>query len=182
MVRTGGIAMHTVVEPPRRAIAASTLVRDARDRAGLTQLELALRAGVTQSVVSTYENGRREPSLSMLQRLLGAAGFMASLDLEPVAVVSTIRERVQRSRREIVRGCLALGGRSVRLVGQTSARNNDEGPVEFIVELTPGTGLFALLRMQDMLEALITAPVIVTSVDSYDSWSRATLFRDAVEL
>lgn len=174
--------MHHVDDPRRVTIAASDLVRDARNRAGLTQMELAVRAGVTQSVVSTYENGRREPSLTMLQRLLGAAGYAASLDLEPVVAVVSVRERVERARREIVRGCSSLGGTSIRLVGHHARTGTDERPVEFVVELTAGAGLFALLRMQDLFEGLIATSVTVTSVDAYDPWDRATLFREAVVL
>ena len=40
-----------------------TLIRAARRRAGLTQAELARRAGTSQPVVSAYEHGRRDPSV-----------------------------------------------------------------------------------------------------------------------
>jgi uncharacterized protein len=53
---------------------AGTLVRDARRRAGMTQAQLAHRAGITQSVVSAYEPNRREPSLPVLLRLIAATG------------------------------------------------------------------------------------------------------------
>lgn len=58
---------------------AATL-RRARREAGLSQVELARRAGVTQSVVSAYESGARQPSLPMLERLVNATGH----DLELV--------------------------------------------------------------------------------------------------
>src|SRR5579884_4509498 len=54
--------------------AAGQVLRDARVRAGLSQVELARRAGVTQSVVSAYESGARQPSLPTLQRLVQATG------------------------------------------------------------------------------------------------------------
>jgi predicted nucleotidyltransferase/DNA-binding XRE family transcriptional regulator len=58
-------------EPTRLAGALLTL---ARRRAGLTQTELAHRAGVQQSVVSAYESGRRQPTIPTLLRLVRAAG------------------------------------------------------------------------------------------------------------
>src|SRR5438105_6418849 len=54
--------------------APGSLVREARRRAGLSQKELGRRAGVTQSVVSAYESGARQPSLPTLERLVRAAG------------------------------------------------------------------------------------------------------------
>lgn len=59
----------------------AALLREARRRAGMTQAELAQRAGVSQPVVAAYERGRREPTLPMLQKLLAAAGFDADAQL-----------------------------------------------------------------------------------------------------
>jgi transcriptional regulator with XRE-family HTH domain len=63
---------------------AAGLLRLARDRADLTQAELAERAGITQQSISAYETGRREPTLPTLQRLLAAAGFELRLHLTPL--------------------------------------------------------------------------------------------------
>ncbi|HSV37760.1 MAG TPA: helix-turn-helix transcriptional regulator, partial [Nocardioidaceae bacterium] len=52
-----------------------TLLRDARTRAGLTQSELAQRAGTTQSVISAYESDRRQPALTTLEGLVAATGL-----------------------------------------------------------------------------------------------------------
>ena len=49
-------------------------LRDARLAAGLTQAELAERAGTSQTAVSAYENGARSPSLETFDRLLAATG------------------------------------------------------------------------------------------------------------
>jgi transcriptional regulator with XRE-family HTH domain len=57
---------------------AAVLTR-ARKRAGLTQAELARRAGTSQPVISAYEHGRRDPSIETLRRLVRAAG--AELEL-----------------------------------------------------------------------------------------------------
>jgi transcriptional regulator with XRE-family HTH domain len=50
------------------------LLRDARLAAGLTQAELAERAGTSQATLSAYERGRKVPSVSTLARLLAATG------------------------------------------------------------------------------------------------------------
>jgi transcriptional regulator with XRE-family HTH domain len=50
----------------------TTLIRNARQAAGITQLELASRAGTAQPAVAAYESGARTPNLATLERLLGA--------------------------------------------------------------------------------------------------------------
>lgn len=54
---------------------AYALCRVARDRAGLTQRELAARAGISPSTVARIERGRMEPTLDLLLRLVEACGF-----------------------------------------------------------------------------------------------------------
>ncbi len=58
--------------------AAAILMR-ARTAAGLTQAQLAERAHTSQPVISAYEHGRRDPSVTTLRRLIAATG--ADLDL-----------------------------------------------------------------------------------------------------
>jgi transcriptional regulator with XRE-family HTH domain len=50
----------------------TTLIRSARQAAGITQVELANRAGTAQPAVAAYESGARTPNLATLERLLGA--------------------------------------------------------------------------------------------------------------
>jgi transcriptional regulator with XRE-family HTH domain len=54
---------------------AARLLLEARRRAGISQAELARRAGLPRSVVNVYERNRRQPGADILARLLGAAGF-----------------------------------------------------------------------------------------------------------
>jgi transcriptional regulator with XRE-family HTH domain len=56
----------------------STLVAQARQEAGLTQSELASRAGTSQPAIARYEAGLASPSIDTLIRVLKAGG----LDLE----------------------------------------------------------------------------------------------------
>jgi len=56
------------------ATAADTL-RDIRRQAGLTQRELARRAGIPATVLSAYERGRREPGAEVFLAVVRAAGF-----------------------------------------------------------------------------------------------------------
>jgi transcriptional regulator with XRE-family HTH domain len=63
---------------------AAGLLRLARQKAELTQVELAERAGVSQQAISAYETGRKEPTLPTIQHLVRAAGFELRMRLEPL--------------------------------------------------------------------------------------------------
>jgi transcriptional regulator with XRE-family HTH domain len=64
--------------------AAAGLVRLARARAGLTQRQLAERAGVPQSVIARIESGARQPTIPTLERVLAGAGTEVRYRLEPL--------------------------------------------------------------------------------------------------
>jgi ribosome-binding protein aMBF1 (putative translation factor) len=55
------------------------LVYDLRDRAGLTQAELASRIGTTQSSIARIENGGSLPTVEILARLPRAMGISLRL-------------------------------------------------------------------------------------------------------
>jgi transcriptional regulator with XRE-family HTH domain len=61
----------------------ATMLRDARQAVGITQLELAQRAGTAQPAVAAYESGSRTPNLTTLQRLLGACEHDVELHALP---------------------------------------------------------------------------------------------------
>lgn len=55
----------------------------ARNRAGLTQAELARKMGTTQPVVARLEGGRTRPSMRTLERLAKATGSRLLIRFEP---------------------------------------------------------------------------------------------------
>lgn len=54
-------------------------IEQLRTETGLSQAELARRAGFSRSVVNAYERGNRQPSVDALVRLATAAGYELSL-------------------------------------------------------------------------------------------------------
>ena len=66
--------MKTSLNPGR-------LLAQARRRGGLTQRELARRAGTSQSVIARIERGQTSPGAETLERLLGEAGFQLRVEL-----------------------------------------------------------------------------------------------------
>jgi transcriptional regulator with XRE-family HTH domain len=69
-----------VKAPPTTA---SAFLQTARLEAGLSQRELAERAGVAQSEIARIESGNREPSIPTLQRILAGAGLELRFRLAP---------------------------------------------------------------------------------------------------
>ena len=72
-----------------RALDSGRLLRTARERAGLSQRELARRAGTAQSVIARIELGLTRPAAENLERLLDAAGFHLSVSLVPRPAATT---------------------------------------------------------------------------------------------
>ena len=62
---------------------AANLIKLARHDAGLSQRELALRAGTSQATLSAYETGRKSPSLETLTRIVRAAGSDLRIQVVP---------------------------------------------------------------------------------------------------
>ncbi len=60
-----------------------TIIRGARSAAGITQVELAERAGTTQPAVAAYESGARTPNLATLSRLLDGCEHDVELVARP---------------------------------------------------------------------------------------------------
>jgi transcriptional regulator with XRE-family HTH domain len=83
-------------DSPQRA---AEVIRSARQKAGLSQTELAARLGSKQSVVSRWETGADEPRLSTLERVLRACGFSIALVVEPEEFVdrSQIRQQLAQT-------------------------------------------------------------------------------------
>jgi transcriptional regulator with XRE-family HTH domain len=84
---------------------AVALLQLARLKSGLSQAQLAERAGVPVTMISAYERDRRQPTLPTLLRLLGAAGFDLSMRLVPHDRHDEVlaRQESKRSRRERAR-------------------------------------------------------------------------------
>ena len=60
-----------------------SLIRAVRRRHGLSQAELARRAGTSQPVISAYEHGHRDPGFETLSRLIEAGGERLRLQAVP---------------------------------------------------------------------------------------------------
>ncbi|HEX9766482.1 MAG TPA: helix-turn-helix transcriptional regulator [Nitriliruptorales bacterium] len=62
---------------------ASEVIREVRQRAGLTLRELAERARTSHSTLAAYERGRKVPRVDTLARICRASGFAVDAALTP---------------------------------------------------------------------------------------------------
>ena len=63
---------------------AGNLIKIARAETGLSQREVAKRAGTSQATLSAYETGRKSPTLETLARVVRAAGMDLRITLAPL--------------------------------------------------------------------------------------------------
>jgi uncharacterized protein len=147
---------------------AAELIRTARRSAGMSQCELARRAGVAQPVVSAYENGRREPGLAMLSKLIEASGHVVSIEVIPGPVEvrglpdTQIGRRLRRHRRAIVDAARRRGATNVRVFGSV-ARGEDtaSSDVDILVDLSDGVGVVGLVGLERELSEILKRSVDV---------------------
>lgn len=167
---------------------AGSLLRRARVGAGLSQVELAVRAGVAQSVISAYEAGRRQPALPTLARLIDAAGYDLVVDIQwqppqLSRLSGPVGQLVRHKRRELVAAAAAHDVSNLRVFGSV-ARGEDraDSDVDLLADLPPGMGLLGLARVQAELEAILGAKVDLVPASDLKPAVRARVEPDLVAL
>jgi uncharacterized protein len=168
-------------------------VHDARTRAGLSQADLAKKAGTSQPALARYETGAALPTLPTLERLLRGCGQRLEIrisDADERTSASSVRgqlgplaQQLRRSRRLLLESARAHGVRRVRVFG--SIARDEAGPasdVDLLVELAPGRTLLDLIGFRrDATEAL-GIPVDVATADMLKEHIRAEVLAEAVPL
>ena len=166
------------------ASTAGALLRQARRDAGLSQVALAARAGVTQSVISAYESGHRQPSLPTLAALVEAAGYELVAEPRRLGKLSgPVGQRVRRRRRDIIAAAAAHGVSGLRVFGSV-ARGEDrpDSDVDLLADLPPGMSLFGLGRVQADLEAIVGTRVDLVPAEDLKPGVRPRAERGLVTL
>jgi predicted nucleotidyltransferase/DNA-binding XRE family transcriptional regulator len=167
---------------------AGSVLRDARLRAGLTQAQLASRAGVTQSVISAYESGRRQPSLPVLRALIHAAGLELIVELRQLParleeLSGPLGVRIRSARRQVIDTATRFDVHNLRVFGSV-ARGEDgaDSDVDLLADLPADLGLLGLGRLRAALEEIIGAPVDIVPATDLKPDLRPRIERESVAL
>ncbi|MFT4156321.1 MAG: helix-turn-helix domain-containing protein [Microbacterium sp.] len=126
-------------------------LREARERAGLSQAQLAVRSGVAQPNIAAYESGRRRPSASMMVRLRSA--------MRPLP-----HEALERHRDELKALAADFGLSNVRVFG-SAERGTDtpESDLDILVTRSSNVGLLSIAEFAIAAEGLLGVPVDVVT-------------------
>ncbi len=165
--------MASTLEPTITA----DLLRNARWMVGLTQAEVAQRAGLTRQMISSYESGLRCPSVGTLERLLSGCGLRLRMSvvpepgLEDVPTLTLLKqppiERIDFPFQDAIVAVAAAvpNPRSVIVTGKSAARLS--GACVRVLELELWVPwLQPACEIQDWLPAArMTEPYPITTAD-----------------
>ena len=128
----------------------STVVREVRRRAGLTQQALAERAQTTQSTIAAYEAGSKEPSAETMTRIAAAAGLAVAWNLGPVSLVTA--RPVQAVTELLVE---TADKEAFRLIADLAARLDRLSPHEFIADTRADPGSTGDRRFDALVAGIV---------------------------
>jgi uncharacterized protein len=167
---------------------AGALLRRARVAAGLSQAELAARAGVTQSVISAYESGHRQPALRTLAALIEAADHELVIDVQEQPrrlgrLSGPVGQRGRRRRQDLIAAAAAHGVTNLRVFGSVArGADHSDSDLGLLADLPQGMGLLGLGRVQDELEAIVGSRVDLVPAGDLKPGIRERARRDLVAL
>ena len=160
------------------------LITTARNNSGLTQAELASRAGTSQAAIARYESDRVSPSVSTLERVLRAAGeelLLSSSRGSQTDLSSAKAQLVRRHKVEINNLARSHGARNIRLFGSV-VRGEDtvKSDIDFLVDAPHEKALSISISLQAALEKLLGCKVDVSPESSLKPHVRKSAIKETV--
>ena len=128
-----------------------TDIRVLRLAAGLTQAELAARAGTARPNIAAYESGAKTPSPEVRDRLIAAMRPRPS-------------DALRGHEAEVLHIAARNGATRVRVFGSV-AKGSDtiDSDLDLLVDPAPATSLFDLFHLEDEITDLLGVTVEVVS-------------------
>lgn len=171
----------------------SQTIRHARLDANLSQVDLAARAGTSQSALARYETGAALPTLPTLERLLAACGRYLEIQTPPArgpSPVSSVRsqlgpqaDKLRRRRRRLLDAAKRHGVDHLRAFGSLArGEATAESDVDLLVDLKPGHTLLDLAAFRRDAAEILDLPVDVATADMLKERIRDQVLNEALPL
>jgi predicted nucleotidyltransferase/DNA-binding XRE family transcriptional regulator len=167
------------------------LIRQARLEAGLTQAELAERAGTSQPAVARYERGSVEPNMATFERLLAACGRRAIVSTVSANDATHARtsysgpdmRMLRNGRSALLTAAAECGARDIRLFGSMArGEQHRDSDIDLLVELEPGRTLLDLGKFRRRAGDILGVPVDVATPDMLKEHIRSEALAQAQPL
>lgn len=168
-------------------------IRQARRGANLSQVDLAARAGTSQSALARYETGAALPTLPTLERILAACGRRLEIQTPPArssTPASSVRsqlgpqaDRLRRQRRRLLDAADRHGIGHLRAFGSLARGEAQAGSdVDLLVDLRPGRTLLDLAAFRREAAEILDLPVDVATADMLKDRIRDEVLSEALPL
>ena len=138
------------------------VLRDSRQLGGLTQSQLSTRSGITQSVISAYERGRREPGAETFLMLIEAAGLDFIIRVptntyrHPALPDSAQTRALVKHRQRILDLVAEHHASNVRIFGSVArGEAKPDSDIDILVDFEKGATLFDLSGLTERLRGLL---------------------------
>jgi uncharacterized protein len=168
-------------------------IRKARLDANLSQVELAGRAGTSQSALARYETGAALPTLPTLERLLAACGKRLEIQTPPArrpSPGSSMRgqigpqaDKLRRQRRQLLDAAERHGVGHLRAFGSVArGEATAESDIDLLVDLKPDRTLLDLAAFRREAGEILDLPVDVATADMLKDSIREEVLSEALPL
>jgi hypothetical protein len=169
------------------------VIRQARRGADLSQVDLAARAGTSQSALARYETGAALPTLPTLERLLAACGRRLEIQTPPARAstpASSVRsqlgpqaDKLRRQRRRLLDAADKHGIGHLRAFGSLArGEARADSDVDLLVDLKPGRTLLDLAAFRREAAQILDLPVDVATADMLKDRIRDEVLGEALPL
>lgn len=164
---------------------AASLIKQARIRAGMSQVALARAAGTSQPTLAAYESGAKSPSVRTLDRIIRSTGSSLSVTLRQAPVAQgELLDELRSYADQIRQAARRRRVRNVRVFG--SAARGDETPtsdVDLLVDFDAERyGVLPLAGFASDVRAIIGREVDATTSDLLRDEVRKHALAEAVPL
>jgi len=169
------------------------IIRQARLGANLSQVDLAARAGTSQSALARYETGAALPTLPTLERLLAACGRRLEIQTPPTRRPSRVNsmrsqlgpqaDQLRRQRRRLLDAAEKHGVGHLRAFGSLArGEATTESDVDLLVDLKPGRTLLDLAAFRREAGEILGLSVDVATTDMLKERIRDEVLSEALPL